>query len=378
MNTLSDNQYRRLTLSKYLFGQATRILRHAGPYSRGLATSLLQDCVEVFLRVLIERNRLEVSRRENFHQLIDTVGKCVEGVGGHSASLKRLNTARVGFKHEGLDVARTDVEAVLASVEAFLSEICDQEFGIDFTTLSLVGAIGHRRTQNWFEKARKALDSNLHVESVAHSAAAMAVYLHHRDDRRSERTDPSYYIDLGSRELGSIADWVLEYVEPIRNRLDLVSNGIDVSLYDRFEALTPATSIGQYGVVSQHKSRFTPDPSAADARFCYDFAVESVLALRDVGVPSGFHQWRDANCERVRVIAPCHLIVHPRADPPEVIRIVRPDEELLVAPKSQIRRIPHNDSEFVRILQDGDIAHVRRDCLQVGFDLAESTDRTVQ
>ncbi len=39
----------------------------------------------------------------------------------HSASLKRLNTARVGFKHEGLDVTRTDVEAFLASVEAFQS-----------------------------------------------------------------------------------------------------------------------------------------------------------------------------------------------------------------------------------------------------------------
>ena len=159
MKSLSDNLHRRLTLSKYLFRQARRILQQSEPYSRGLATSLLHDSVEVFLRVLTERFKIEVPRRENFLQLFDNVRKSIDCVGEHSAAIKRLNTARVGFKHEGLDVGATDVEAFLANVEAFLSEVCKEELRVDFATLSLVNAIGHRRTQNWLEKAREALRS---------------------------------------------------------------------------------------------------------------------------------------------------------------------------------------------------------------------------
>ena len=83
--------------------------------------------------------------------------------------MKRLNTARVGFKHEGLDVSATDAGAFLTNVEAFLSEVCQQELQVDFATLSLVNAIGHRRTQNWLEKAREALRSEHYTESAAHS-----------------------------------------------------------------------------------------------------------------------------------------------------------------------------------------------------------------
>ena len=159
--------------------------------------------------------------------------------------------------------------AFLTNVEAFLSEVCKQELRIDFATLSLVNAIGHRRTQNWLEKARESLRSEHYTESVAHSAAAMAIYLHHRDTRRGERVDPSYLIDSSSSKLGDVVDWILEYVEPIRARLDLVSHGIDVVLYDKFEALTPETSIGRDGVVTEYGLKSKTASSREDARFCY-------------------------------------------------------------------------------------------------------------
>ena len=219
MQSLSDNLYRRLTLSKYLLRQARRILQQSEPYSRGLATSLLQDSVEVLLRVLVERSKIELSPREHFYQLFFKVQKRFDCVGEHSAAVKRLNTARVGFKHEGLDVNETDANAFLANVEAFLSEVCEQVLQVDFTTLSLVEAIGHRRTQNWLEKAREALHSEHHGESVRHSAGAMAIYLHHRDTCRGELVDPPSLIDSDSSdELGTMIDWIIDYVEPIRAR----------------------------------------------------------------------------------------------------------------------------------------------------------------
>ena len=366
MKSLSDNLHRRLTLSKYLFRQARRILQQSEPYSRGLATSLLHDSVEVCLRVLTEQCKIEVPRRENFLQLFDNVRKSIDCVGEHSAAIKRLNTARVGFKHEGLDVSTTDAEAFLTNVEAFLSEVCKQELRIDFATLSLVNAIGHRRTQNWLEKARESLRSEHYTESVAHSAAAMAIYLHHRDTRRGERVDPSYLIDSSSSMLGDVVDWILEYVEPIRARLDLVSHGIDVVSYDKFEALTAETSVGRDGVFTGYGLKSKTASSREDARFCYDFAVDSALALHDIEMPARIQQ--TSHSVRARVTTPCPLIVHPRTNPPEVIRVAEASEELLIAPQLDRGMFPPDRSEFVPIIQDGDVAYVRRDCLEDGVE----------
>ena len=367
MKSLSDNLYRRLTLSKYLFRHARRILQQSGPYSRGLATSLLHDSVEVLLRVLTERFKIEVHRRENFPQLFDNVRKRIDCVGEHSAAMKRLNTARVGFKHEGLDVNATDAEAFLTNVEAFLSEVCQQELLVDFATLSLVNAIGHRRTQNWLEKAREALRSEHFTESVAHSAAALAIYLHHRDTRRGEPVDPSDYIHSFSGELGGAIDWIIEYVEPIRARLDLVSHGIDVVSYDKFEALTPQTSVHENGTVSQYGLKSKTAASREEARFCYDFAVESALALRDLEMPARIQQ--NSHSVRARVTTACELIVHPETNPPEVIRVAEASEELLIAPQLYRRILPPDRSEFVPIIQDGDVAYVRRNCLEDGVEV---------
>ena len=323
---------------------------------------MLHDSVEIFLRVLIERFRIEVPRRENFPQLFDNVRRHIECVGEHSAALKRLNTARVGFKHEGLDVSKTDVEAFLVNVEAFLSEACEQELRVDFETLSLVNAIDHRRTRNWLEKAREALRSEHYTESVAHSAAALAIYLEHRDALRGERVDPSYYLGSGSSELAAVADWVLDYVEPIRSRLDLVSHGIDVVSYEKFEALTPGPWVERDGTLRQPKRELTNVPSREDACFCYDFAVDSVLALHDIEMPARLQ--RSSKSVLARVVSRCELIVHPDTDPPEVIRVAEPREELLIAPQISHRILPPDHSEFVRVIQDGDVAYVPRDCLE--------------
>ena len=166
--------------------------------------------------------------------------------------------------------------------------------------------------------------------------------------------------------MGYVVDWILEYVEPIRARLDLVSHGIDVVLYDKFEALTPETSIGRDGVVTEYGLKSKTASSREDARFCYDFAVDSALALHDIEMPARIQQ--TSHSVRARVTTPCPLIVHPKTNPPEVIRVAEASEELLIAPQLYRRILPPDRSEFVPIIQDGDVAYVRRDCLEDGVE----------
>lgn len=355
-----------MSLAKYLFGQARHILVQGGPYSRGLATSVLHDSVEIFLRVLAEHYRIDLPRRESFLQLFDSVRNRLRSVGEHSAGIRRLNTARVAFKHEGLDCSSNEVGAFAINVEALFSEVCNQELGLDFATLSRIDAIPHRRTRNWLERARESLLSERYTDSIAQSAAALAIYLRHRDLHRNEPNDPGYYIGSDSSELQRMADFVLDYVEPIRARLDLLSHGIDVVSQEKFEAITPSTHVDHHGTLRQSNnpaSARTTDSLREDARFCYDFAVDSALALRGAGVPPATPPKSEA--ERVPVTARCELIVHPDANPQEVIRVAEMGEELLICPSYRRVISPRLQSEFLPIIQDGDTAYVRKDCLDM-------------
>ena len=117
----------RLTLPKYLLKEAQRVIeRRETPHSWGLATSLLQDSVEIFLRLLAAHYGIPVGRFEAFDKLLDKVGnsEMLACVADHKAGLNRLNSARVSFKHEGLGVVDAhEAQGFVSTVEGFLNEV---------------------------------------------------------------------------------------------------------------------------------------------------------------------------------------------------------------------------------------------------------------
>ncbi|MCY4057568.1 MAG: hypothetical protein OXG44_06175 [Gammaproteobacteria bacterium] len=353
--------HRRLTLPKFLFKHAQGVLARPVSHSCGLATSLLQDAVEIFLRVLAAHHKVEVDRFATFDKLLNKVseGEGLGCVGEHKASLNRLNTARVAFKHEGLGVVNDgEVRAFVNNVEAFLNEVCDTVLGIDFASLSMGDAIGHRRTQNWLAKAQAALDTGLYAESVAHSAGALASYFHH-----SNIQDPAILVKpIDPREIryGDFEDWTGDHIVSLRTRLDLFTRGVDVARYDKFMTLTPRTDIMLGGDIIQKAAAQSIEASWEDARFCIDFVVDAAFALRESRVPLPRRQAQEDE-ERVRVHRCCDVVVNPRASSPEIVRQAQNGEEFLLAPRR--RRIDHTP-EFQRVIDDGDFAYVRRDCVE--------------
>ena len=364
----SDLLRRRLTLPRFLFRQAQRALQKAeAPHSWGLAASLLQDSVEVLLRLIAESHRLSVSDRTQFAELLRTVETRFPSVGGHRAGLTTLNTTRVAFKHRGQELAENDARVFIANVEAFLTQVYDEVFGVDFASMSLADAIGHRRTQNWLAEAECAFAGERYAESVEHAAKAMTVYMAH-----SIRNDVTIrlrsIVDYrGSRDQRDFQSWVEETIPSLQARLDLFTRGVDIASFDRFTMLTPWTRLNYCGAILQSSRASAPKPSREDARFCINFVVESALALRARRVlrPPGETEEPD----RVRVKSRCEVIASPptrlpyelhRTDELEIIRVADRGEELTLARGFRVSR----DPEFLGVIQDGDIAYVRKDCLE--------------
>ena len=345
---------RRLTLPKFLFLQAQRTLeRPVPPHSWGLATSLMQDSVEVTLRLIAESKQIKkVTDRTQFHDLLQAVEEEFSNAGGHRAGLTTMNTTRVAFKHRGQEVAENDARVFVANVEAFLVQIYRDAFDLDFASLSLADAIGHQRTQNWLARAEHALASEQHSESIAHSAKAMAVYLAHSSS--NDATIRLRPIEAYQGIPDGFKEWVKHSIPLLRARMDLFTRGVDIASFDRFTLLTPWTTINHFGDVHQYSGPSTAKATREDARFCIDFVVDSALALRESRVLP-----RDVSREqeRVRLKSRCDVIANPKATEREVIRVAESGEELTVASERQ------KHPEYLAVIDDGDVAYVRRECL---------------
>ena len=324
----------------------------------------------MFLWLIAERKQIEVREYESFPSLLDKVRVRFDCVSAHSAALRRLNKARVAFKHQGLSVSTpTEVQGFVANVEDFLTEVSCKLFDVDFASLSLIDAIGHMRTQNWLHKAESALESQSHSDAIAHASRALDIYLAHSESQNpallGELVEP--YFDTG--ESGGLVDWIVEYIEPIRIRLDLFARGIDVAAYDRFRVLAPLYHLN-IPRASGNSTAPVAEPTWDDARFCIDFVVDSALAIRDSRTERPHRDVTEGG-GRAMVKARCEIVVDPASRSPEVVRIAEPNERLYVRPEPRNPFHPHSHRGFVAITQDGDVAYVSQDCVDVIDGAAE-------
>ena len=366
---------RRLTLPKFLYARAKDVIEHPQPpHSWGLATSLLQDAVEVLLRIVAEEHRIGVTDQTSFPRLLDALAETFQNLGGHRANLTKLNTTRVAFKHRGQEVVERDARAFVVNVETFLTETCSEAFDVDFASLSLADSIRHRRTRNWLDKAESAFAVEDYAGAVAHAAKAMTVYVAHSTER-----DPS--IDLRTVvQYQGVPEGFKERVQAslrtLHARFDLLTRGVDIAAFDRFDILAPQTTISGSGVLQQYARLDKPPPSRDEARFCIDFVVDTALALIDRSVlsPSPSQTMPD----RVRLTSNCEVLAHWEAPTEaeitfgackdrEVIRVADAGEEFAVA------RVWRKHPGYVAVIQDGDPAYVRCECVD---DVHASSKRT--
>ena len=368
---------RRLTLPKTLLREARVALSYHGPYSAGMATSLLQDSVESFLRIVVEFAGVDVKDTAPFGDLVRKIGEKYEIVVEHKAAISRLNRARVAFKHHGLKVSKEDAVGFVTAVDALLVEVSNNIWHIDFRSVSLISQIGHRRTENWLHRADELAKTGDYVGSISCASKAMAIYWSYC----SRWTDPwrgsllHLYDDM---ELGVSTNLfsLVEEIESIRMHLDLMMQGVDIVDYRRFRELTPTVFISDKNTIVMTDERsFGEDRNRSkdNAYFCIDFVIESALIILSNRSRRSRYDYSEERLTRAVVEHECVLVVHPSEDPPEVIRVVSVGETLSVI------RVPcESHPDYAEVLQDEDTSYVRNSCISVAATGQAVSDHTIQ
>ena len=222
---------RRLALPREAFRKARTELENSGTYSGGFATSLLQDSVEWFLRIVAEGKGIAVGASAPFDKLVEEVGKNFESVMKNKAALSRLNKARVGFKHQEIPVANEEAQALSNFVETFLTVVSKNALEIDFWSVFLVQAVQHHKTRNLLEQAEQAYQERQYGASIVASAKALAVY-----DSENRRMVRRFAMGNTREDLMALRTALLEL-------------GIKYEDYERYRRVAPSVSITLSGTL---------------------------------------------------------------------------------------------------------------------------------
>ena len=354
-----ESLIRRLSLSRFLFRAGVDALGGSGPYASGLATSLFQDSVEAFLRILAETGKVNVSSHVTFDVLIDKVSASYGSVSGHKAALFRLNKARVGFKHHGVSFSREDAVHFRETARAFLTEVAIDALSLDFEDASLISAIGHRRTENWLHKSHAAVKAADYSTALQCAATAFSIYSSARSVHRARGSSHRHWgpsimkYESAGHPLREFTQWATAHFEELHRTMDLLSHGLDIMAYWRFLELIPDVDPTMAGARSTTCGPSSTDsPNKEDATFCIEFVVDS--ALRIGACRPQEDSWRMlVQIGQVEAKEDSVVRVYPRDDT-EVIRSLSAGEVLTV-----VAGYIDQAEDYVAILQDAEPAYVQ-------------------
>lgn len=163
-----------LLLSKRLFNEGVTFARRPDAVSCGLAVSLFQDAVEIFIWALIKERSVSVKDTSSFTANIDAIEKAGIGLADR-AKIQELNKARVGFKHYGILPAPEDARKFQAYAEDFLRSGMQDHFGRNLDSVSLVDLVSFPDVREPLQKAETAVSSNDFKNAVREIAIAKAL-----------------------------------------------------------------------------------------------------------------------------------------------------------------------------------------------------------
>ena len=293
---LSSDQVTRLALARYLLQHAEAALKSPQPLC-SLALLFAHDAIEMLLDVLAETVNASIATGSNFDSYWNGLKNSSAPV--HlplERQMKRLNRARVALKHHGQRPSGDQLIAHLDNARAFMEDVCDKNFAATLSDISLIDLIKNERVRDLLRDAHQAVDRDELQEAFTKAAIAMAYgstddyqSLYRRQVSERTRLEKFSFVDddiYVYDTLASFARTIDNTFDHVFDRLgdviSLVSLGIDLTSYNKFNMLTPVVGITASGK-AHHVWRRTPSDKQEDARWCIDFVTDLVLRVEGRG-----------------------------------------------------------------------------------------------
>ncbi|WP_427311032.1 hypothetical protein [Cupriavidus sp. H39] len=281
-------ELRQVVLAKQLFTEATNFQRRQSALHSGLAVSLAQDAVEMFLRAVYKQRCGTGQEPKDFTGVIDRIDQAAgaqeELRVPFRARLTDLNKARVNFKHYGLYPDRTDARQLLEYASDFFGAATQRFFGQDFEGISLGDLVQASDIRERLHAATEAARRGESDEALGLAAEAVDLSVLALLDVLPNSARYSFLPDIVQHDRKTEQAWrdlpkhIDRNITALRRMAVTVSLPIDLAALQRFNEFVPGLQRVLSGTYYRSK-RNSEAPSPDDVDFCIRFATDFALAV---------------------------------------------------------------------------------------------------
>jgi hypothetical protein len=240
--------YSQLSLVRHLYGWGVEQSRGPEP-TAGLAILPFHDASEAFLQLASERYETGENKNDFMHYWTLLAGRGISLP--HRESMRRLNAARRGLKHQGILPAHAELEGFRAAVTNFLYNGTATLFGVSFQDVSMTDLISDELSRAHLLEASKAY-SNLDYSNALASAAKAFILVQNAYHRklRASLPDWSQNTSLKARASTSTPSLSLRSIHdrPIQSEIENVVKKLLESDQQLAKVLSEAIEIIGYGL----------------------------------------------------------------------------------------------------------------------------------
>ena len=165
---------RNLLLSKRMFLEGVNFAENPDSVSSGLAISLFQDAIEIYIWALIKERNLQAKEGSTFTANIETIQNAGIPL-CYVAKIRELNKARVNFKHYGILLDQSEASKFQSIVDEFLRTSCQDHFGLNFDDISLADLISDKEISSKLKEAEELSSQGKYQESIEKAAIARSI-----------------------------------------------------------------------------------------------------------------------------------------------------------------------------------------------------------
>jgi hypothetical protein len=269
-----------------LLTRATAFQRHAvshitlnSPIDRMVAIHGLDNSVEYLLRIVNEHLDIESRTGRNF-DTVDLAGLAAEINSflrtefkiqlPYLTEIKRLRQVRNLVQHSVVDPV-AELERFEKIVERFSSSILSDIFGVDKNNLRTSFLILDEKVRSHLSEAETLIEKDPLRSIVASRDAYENAYFKVASHSRTRWDAIPAAVRAQKDSL-----WIGEFINSIRDQLDLTNLGVDLRRHGRFQDYLNH-------IPSEHRAEkwghfvMQRPWSAEDAQFCYQFVADTVL-----------------------------------------------------------------------------------------------------
>jgi hypothetical protein len=175
---LSSDHVTRLALARYLLQHAGTLTENPPPLC-SLALLSMHDAVEMVLDVLAEVAGASIATGRDFASYWNAKNYSTPVHLPLERPMRRLNTARVALKHSGQRPSNDQLVVHLTNARAFIEDVCDKNFAMALSEVSMVELIENEQVRNLLKEAREAIDRNDLPDAFKKAALGLVYCLAH-------------------------------------------------------------------------------------------------------------------------------------------------------------------------------------------------------